>query len=56
MTKKKRKKKKTLLEIYKTIRKVWKFNPKTKIVDKDKKKRKRAQLKREFRRRINEEE
>lgn len=52
---KRRKRKPTLLDIYHSIRKTWEFNPKTRVVDKDKKKKSRAQIKREFRRKCEEE-
>lgn len=45
---------KTLLDIYKSIRKVWKINPVTRIKP-NKKKKTRAQSKVEFRKKLREE-
>ncbi len=45
---KKRKDKLSWLEAYNRIRKVWGFAPISKVLDKDKKKRNRAKIKRDF--------
>jgi hypothetical protein len=55
MTKKKKKKKITLLDIYNSIRKVWLINPKTRVKP-NKKKYNRAKAKQKFRKELRREE
>ena len=50
--KRKRKKPDTFLETYRRLRKLWGFAPVSRIVDKDKKKKGRARIKREFKKEL----
>ena len=43
------------IKIYKKIRKTWEINPKTRVADKNKKKKSRTKIKQEFRKELGDE-